>query len=231
MNASPSDDPAFEHVPFDGWSAASFKLACADAGVAQDVAQAACPRGALDLAAAFHRDADEALAQKLGAADLSSLRYSQKVAFAVMERLHIAAPNREAVRKGIALFALPQNARLGAELIWNTADTIWSGLGDTSDDLNWYTKRAILSGVYSSSVIYWLGDETPSFDATQGFVDRRIENVMAIESAKARVKSSKAYELFRQGPGRLFDKIKAPGNSVPQDLPGFWRPKSQQPKS
>lgn len=213
---------ARDHVIFDGWSDETLRAARADAGIDPDLARLAFPRGALDLAVAFHREGDARLAAILAETDLSPLRYSDRVAAAIMQRLDIAAPDREAVRRGMAFFALPQHMAEGSKCLWHTADTIWTALGDTSGDLNWYSKRLILSGVYSSSVLYWLGDDSPDFAATRAFVDRRIANVMQFEKTKARVKDSRIYGAFRRGPGRLLDAIKAPGQGAPMDLPGRW---------
>ena len=71
---------------------------------------------------------------------------------------------------------LPHMAPEGARLIWGTADRIWTALGDTSDDVNWYTKRATLSGVYAAVVLYWLGDDSTDGQATRAFIDRRISD-------------------------------------------------------
>ena len=214
-------DAARFHVVFDGWSEAMLTSAVAEAGVERELARAAFPRGVIDLAYAFHVAGDEALASDLAARDLGDLRYSERVGFAVFRRLEIAAADREAVRRAASFFGLPIHAATGSKAVWHTADTIWTALGDTSDDLNWYTKRAILSGVYSSSLLFWLGDETDGFAATRAFVDRRIENVMQFEKMKADVKKSPVYDLFRRGPGRLLDHIKAPGQGAP-NLPGRW---------
>ena len=216
-------DAAAAHVVFDGWSVETLDAAITDAKVDPDTAAQVYPRGAIDLAEAFHLEGDAQLAAALEQANLDHLRYSQRVAHAVMLRLEIAAPDREAVRRAAAFFALPVNAVTGARCLWNTADVIWTGLGDTSRDANWYSKRAILSAVYSSSLLFWLGDDSPDFSATRAFVDRRIDNVMAFEKSKASLKKTRAYELFRRGPGRLLDAIKAPGQSAADDLPGIWQ--------
>ena len=107
---------------------------------------AACPRGAVDLALHFHRRDDERMVGRLRAEDLSEMRYRDRVVHAVRTRLEIAEPNREAVRRGLTLFSLPMHATEGMRATWGTADAIWDALGDTSDDVNWYSKRAILSG-------------------------------------------------------------------------------------
>ena len=61
------------------------------------------------------------------------------------------------MRRGMTLFSLPTHAADGAKALWQTCDLIWDTLGDTSDDVNWYTKRATLSGVYSSTLLYLAG--------------------------------------------------------------------------
>ncbi len=214
---------AADHIIFDGLSDDALKAAAQDADIPADLAKAAFPRGALDLGVAMHMNADATLAQRLETENMTHLRYSEKVAHAIMLRLAIAGENKETVRRAANFFALPQNAVAGSKCIWNTADTIWTALGDTSDDLNWYSKRTILSGVYSASLLYWLGDDSEAHMRTKAFVDRRIDNVMAFEKTKGQIKGSRAYQAFRQGPGRILDAIKAPGLSGMNDLPGQWR--------
>ena len=83
------------------------------------------------------------------------------------------------------MLSLPLNQPLAARLVWETADAIWDGLGDRSEDVNWYTKRATLSAVISSSVLYWLGDESEGRHDSRDFIGRRIDGVMQFEKFKA----------------------------------------------
>lgn len=225
----PSDeilDAARMHVPFDGWSEVSFVAAVSDTDVPMAEARALFPRGAVDLAVAFHKRSDAALAETLATADLSAMRFRDRVAHAVRLRLEMIEDDKEAVRRGATLFALPMHAADGAKLIWGTADVIWTGLGDTSDDLNWYTKRGTLSGVYSSVVLYWLGDTSEGHKATWDFLDRRIDNVMMIEQVKARVRSNAMLKPLTEGLGRLSAMVKPPRSRAPDNLPGRWTPPS-----
>lgn len=208
------------HVPFDGWTEATFRAAQADAEISAGLAKAACPRGAVDLAVAFHEEGDAAMEKRLFDEDLSHLRYSEKVATAVRFRIE-AIEDKELVRRGTTLFALPQYAGDGTRLVWGTADRIWVALGDTSRDVNWYSKRAILSGVYGATVLYWLGDETPTSEATWEFLDRRIAGVMQIEKIKARIRQSPLTTRLMEGPLSFLGNIRAPGDG-PTDMPGRW---------
>ena len=105
--------------------------------------------------------------------------------------------------------------------MWGTADAIWVALGDTSTDVNWYSKRATLSAVYAATVLYWLGDDSPDHEATWAFLDRRIANVMAFEKAKASFNANPLGKALMEGPLAFFDRIRAP--NAAQDLPGYHR--------
>jgi len=214
-------DAALMHVAFDGWSEATFRAALADTDVDEALARSICPRGAVDLAIAYHERGDAAMRARAKTEDLSTLRYSEKVAAIVRFRLE-AADDIEAVRRGTTLFALPQHAADGAKLIWGTADAIWDTLGDTSRDINWYTKRATLSGVYSATVLFWLGDTSDGNADTWAFLDRRIEDVMQIEKVKAQVNDSVLLKPLLAGPKWAASFIKAPMQYPKSDLPGSW---------
>lgn len=210
---------ALPHVAFDGWTDRVLAEAVVDADVEPALARLAFPRGGIDLALSFHEMMDRALARQMTQTDMSALRYSDRVARAIEMRLELIAPHREAVRRAAALLALPVYAPDAARAVWQTADTIWNGLGDTSDDVNWYTKRATLSGVWSACVLYWLGDESPGMEATRAFIHRRIADVMQVEKVKAGFRKSPLGRAFEAGPGRVLSRIRKPG-APPEDLPG-----------
>ncbi|GIT90847.1 hypothetical protein JANAI62_13020 [Jannaschia pagri] len=216
-------DAALTHVPFDGWSAATFRAAVADAEVTPAQARAAFPRGEVDLALAFHRRGDDRMMEHLQAEDLTEMRYRDRVARAIRVRLEIAEEDKEAVRRGVTLFALPIHAADGTRALWGTADAIWDSLGDTSVDVNWYTKRLTLSGVYSATVLYWLGDQSEDYRETWDFLDRRIDNVMQIEKLKAQARKSPVLSRLMAGPNMLLDRVRAPAKAPRGDLPGLWR--------
>lgn len=209
-------EAALPHVAFDGWSATTFRAACRDAEIAYEEARGLFPRGSVDLAAYFHKAGDQAMAERLKSEDLSALRFREKVATAVRYRLE-AIDDKEAVRRAATLFALPHHAGDSASLLWGTADRIWTELGDTSDDINWYTKRATLSGVYASTVLYWLGDDSIGHADTWAFLDRRIGDVMQFEKVKAQVNRLPGMAQLNQALSRL---VPAP-KGYRDDMPGY----------
>lgn len=214
-------EAAKAHVPFDGWSEAAFRAAIQDTGIEPGVAHAVYPRGAIDLALAYHQAGDDAMIAALEARDLAELRFRDRVALAVRLRLE-AIEDPELVRRGMTLFSLPLHAADGAQAIWRTCDRIWTALGDGSDDINWYTKRATLAGVYASTVLYWLGDDSPGHQRTWEFLDRRIDDVMQIEKFKAQARDNRFVNGLMTGPLAFLNKIKPPQDQHKTGMPGRW---------
>lgn len=176
---------ALTHVPFEGMNDRALMAGARDLGMSHELARVHFPQGGAGLAAAYHRQGDAALARLL-AASPSMGRIRDRIADAIWQRLTLSDP--ELVRAGATVMALPQNAALGARLVWETADTIWTALGDTSEDVSWWTKRATLASVWGAVVLYWLGDHSDGRADTRAFIDRRIEDVMRVEKLKASIR-------------------------------------------
>ncbi len=177
---------AVRHVPFDGWSDRALAAGAADAGMAVPEARLLFPRGGLGMALLFAAEGDRRMIERLEGEDLAAMRVRERVTFGVRSRLEADSAHREAVRRALALMALPGNVGQGLRCGYRTVDAIWHAVGDTSTDFNFYTKRALLGGVYSTTVLYWLDDESEGFEATWGFLDRRIGDVMKIQGLRGR---------------------------------------------
>ncbi len=216
-------DAILMHVPFDGWSETSFRAAVVDRDLDDGLARAICPRGAVDLALAYHARGDQVMLDRIKSTDMSELKFREKVAAAVRFRLE-AVEDKELVRRGMTLFSLPNHAADGAKAVWGTCDLIWDALGDTSDDVNWYTKRATLSGVYSSTLLFWLGDDSPDHQNSWAFLDRRIENVMQFEKLKAQVNGNPLLKPLLAVPNWFAAQVKPP-MKMRADLPGMLNPR------
>lgn len=173
---------------FEGWTGQALKAAAQDADISDSALKAAFPGGVRDVLHYWSLTTDEQMREAMKAPEFSALKIREKVAFAVRARLDLLRTHKEAARRAAALTALPPYGLLGAKLAWNTADAIWRGLGDASTDFNFYSKRGILTGVWTSTFARWLADDAQDEAATKAFLDARIENVMQIEKAKARIR-------------------------------------------
>ncbi len=203
-------DAALPDVVFDGWSEVLLRRAVAQAEIDPSLAKLAFPRGALDLAVAFHRRGDAQMVERLDTPEFEAMGFTAKITHAVRTRLEIAGPYEEAVRRAASMFALPLYAAEGARITWETADAIWNAAGDTAQDYNWYTKRLTLSGVFSSTLLYWLADTSEEKEATWRFLDRRIAGVMRFEKFKGSMRKNPLARALMLGPNAVLSKVRAP---------------------
>lgn len=173
------------HVPFAGWNRRALEAGADDIGVTPDEALLAFPGGERELAVHYFDWADRRMLEALDHRTLIRLKVRERVATAVRTRLEQKADHKEAVRRLTAFMALPTNASTGARCTWNTVSEIWYAVGDTATDWNWYSKRGLLFGVYTSTLLYWLNDSSEDHEATWAFLDRRIGDVMRIQTARS----------------------------------------------
>jgi ubiquinone biosynthesis protein COQ9 len=174
------------HVSFDGWTSKALAAAAQDLNLTADHASLAFPNGAAQMVAVFIAQADADLEAALAQRGLHNTRIRDRITTAVRTRLELAAPDKEAIRRALAVHSLPMNAVTAAKSLAGTIDAMWRAAGDTSTDFNFYTKRATLAAVYSATLLVWLNDESPDHAETWAFLDRRIDNVMGIEKLKGR---------------------------------------------
>jgi ubiquinone biosynthesis protein COQ9 len=177
------------HVPFDGWTRRALRRGLASIGAAPDDADQLFPGGAADMIEAFCDWADRRMATDAAAID-PTLRLHQRVRAVIALRLEQNRPHKEAIRRALALLALPVNARLAATCMARTVDAIWHAAGDRSTDFSWYTKRAILAAVYGATMLYWLRDQGEDDAATLGFLDRRLAGVGQIGTLRRRAEAT-----------------------------------------
>jgi ubiquinone biosynthesis protein COQ9 len=182
------------HVPFDGWSKRALRAGVHDAGMPADEADLLFPLGTVDMIETFCDLADRRMEQ--AAASLPETKLSARVRAVISLRLEQNRPYKEAIRRGLAVLALPQNAPAAAACTARTVDAIWHAAGDRSADFSWYTKRAILAAVYSATLLYWLRDASEDGEATLAFLDRRMAAVGRIGRLR-----SQADALLARVPG------------------------------
>jgi ubiquinone biosynthesis protein COQ9 len=173
---------------FDGWSDEALAMAAADLGVPAPRARLCFPGGAPDMIDAWFDAIDRATAAAFPLERIEGMKIRERIRELILFRLELIDPNKEALRRALAILALPRSLLLAGRLGWRTADRIWRIAGDRATDFNHYTKRTILMGVYGSSSLVYLDDKSEGMAATRAFLDRRIDDVMRFEKTKAQLR-------------------------------------------
>jgi len=171
----------------DGWTEELLQKSAKQAGLDTHDLHLAFPDGVGALLNYFCQRGDDEAAVLLAQAGLDDMRIREKITFGVRTRLDVDQDHKAAVRAAVAAFARPAHMSEGASALYRTADCLWQAAGDQALDYNRYTKRLILSGVYSATLMVWLSDTSEEHSKTWTFLDNRIEGVMRFEKTKAQV--------------------------------------------
>lgn len=172
---------------FDGWSEEAVKNAAAARGVDPNVASIAFEGGATDMIAAWIASVDVAMVAAYPPDALMTVSIRERIRRLVQFRLDALAGKEEALKRALAIMAMPQNVRASLRRGWQSADLMWRLAGDTSTDLNYYTKRTTLSGIYAATLAVFADDHSEGKAETRAFLDRRIDDVIRFEKAKGRM--------------------------------------------
>ena len=191
------------HAGFDGWSERALAMAAAELGVPADRARLAFKEGAVRMIDAWFDSIDLAMLEAFPAERIAAMKIRERIRALLLFRFQATAPHREALRRAVAILAMPQNAPAAAKLAWRTADRVWRLAGDTATDFNHYSKRMTLIGVYASTILVFLDDDSDGLTGTEAFLDRRIDDVMRFEKAKARWRGSGRHFSLSRFLGRL----------------------------
>jgi len=196
-----------ENAVFDGWTGKAVESAAAQLGLDPAQARLAMPKTQAAMIDLYIQEVDRSLEAWFTPERLAGMKIREKIRALVWRRLEIMGPAREAIRRALAVLAMPQNIPLGLRISWRTADLMWRIAGDTSTDFNHYTKRMTLGAVYASTLLAWLEDQSEEWSDTGKFLDRRIDNVMAFEKWKAGWRGSSDRRL---SPSRFFGRLRYP---------------------
>ena len=196
-----------ENAVFDGWSRKAVDSAAGQLGIGPVQARLAMPKSQSGMIDLYIQEVDRALEAWFTPKRLAGMKIREKIRALVWKRLEMMGPAREAVRRGLAILAMPQNIPLALRISWRTADLMWRIAGDTSTDFNHYTKRMTLGAVYASTLLAWLDDQSDDWKDTAGFLDRRIDDVMRFEKLKAEWRGTSDRRI---SPSRFFGRLRYP---------------------
>jgi ubiquinone biosynthesis protein COQ9 len=192
-----------ENAVFDGWTRAAVDSAAGQLGIDAVQARLAMPKTQAGMIDVYIQEVDRALEAWFTPRRLATMKIREKIRSLIWHRLEIMGPAREAVRRALAILAMPHNLPLALRISWRSTDLMWRIAGDTSADFNHYTKRMTLGAVYSATLLVWLDDQSEGWTETAAFLDRRIDDVMRFEKFKAEWRGSSEHLSVSRFLGRL----------------------------
>ena len=144
----------------------------------------------------FNDKLDEEMFAIFNPENNKNLGVTQTVKALVLSRLRASENYKSIIKTSLFFMAQPGNTYEALNQLMKTSNKIWEIAGDTSRGRNFYSKRLILAGVYSSTLAYWLAKETRSIDGSEDFLDKRLDDVKNI--GKISKQSIEVFERTKQ---------------------------------
>nr|XP_040018879.1 ubiquinone biosynthesis protein COQ9, mitochondrial [Gasterosteus aculeatus aculeatus] len=180
---------ALEFVPLHGWSLDAVAAAAETLGLSS-ASTGMFHNGAGDLVLHFvaqcNAQLTETLAEQHNRVQLGQAEPKKTADFlrdAVETRLRMHIPYIESWPQAMSILLLPHNIPESLKHLSTLVDDVWYYAGDRSTDMNWYTKRAALTGIYNTTELVMLQDSSPDFLDTWNFLDNRIQDVVKMGAA------------------------------------------------
>tara|TARA_Y100000994_G_scaffold207401_1_gene179915 strand:- start:411 stop:1040 length:630 start_codon:yes stop_codon:yes gene_type:complete len=153
------------------------------------------PEGYKSILEFYISSTDEDMINQCKKLDLIRMKTSDRVCQIIKKRFEINQKEKKIIKKTLLYLTLPQNSKLAANSLYKTVDNIWYIAGDNSTDFNFYTKRAILSVIYTSTIFYWIFRDK-DLDQTEKFLKNQLSKLSKVPKIKEKIKLSK--EIFEK---------------------------------
>ncbi|KAK1377853.1 Ubiquinone biosynthesis protein [Heracleum sosnowskyi] len=169
-------DASLLHVPKLGWTEVAMVAGARDVDVSPSIV-GGFPRKEAELVEHFMDECLHKLMDIIDSEeDLKNLIPNDRIAKLVRIRLELQVPYISKWPQALSIQAQPANVPNSFKQRAMLVDEIWHACDDEANDIDWYVKRTILGGIYSTSEIYMLTDSSPDFRDTWAFLNGRVRD-------------------------------------------------------
>ncbi|KAI9113974.1 hypothetical protein K1719_015225 [Acacia pycnantha] len=171
------------HVIKLGWAEAALIAGAREVGLSPSII-GSFPRKEAALVEFFMDDCLQRLVDRIDSDEgLKNLTPSGCISKLVRIRLEMQAPYISTWPQALSIQARPVNVPRSFKQRAMLVDEIWHAAGDTASDIDWYVKRTVLGGIYSTTEIFWLTDKSPDFRDTWAFLDARVNDAFDLKKS------------------------------------------------
>ena len=197
-----------KNIIINGWNDNIFSIITKRNKYNEEEVRALFSKGYRSLLELYLFNADQEMIKSCNKIDLIKMKTHERIREIILLKLKINAKDKNLFKRTFFTLMLPQHFNIATSSLYRTVDHIWYIAGDKSTNFNFYTKRLILAGIYSSTVFYWIdGDKT--FEQIKDFLNNQLKQVSKIPKIKEQIKSTinilpksflfaKKYSRFRQ---------------------------------
>ena len=123
--------------------------------------------------------------------DLIRLPIHKRIRKVLLSKISLMNKDKPFYRTIFLNLLIPKkNFSLSSQL-YNSVDQLWFIAGDSSTDFNFYTKRLILSGIYSRVMLFFFNNNNQ--EELENILDESLKRVSKIPEIKSKLKIFKEY--------------------------------------
>ncbi|PWA81270.1 COQ9-like protein [Artemisia annua] len=177
------------HVFKLGWSEAAMIAGARDVSLSPSIV-GSIPNKEAALVEYFMDECLQKLIDEIdsGKLQLQDLVPSDRIAKLVKTRLEIQAPYISKWPQALSIQAQPLNFSTSFKQRAMLVDEFCHAASDEGTGVDWYLKRTVLGGIYSSTEIYMLTDNSTDFQDTWTFLNDRVRDAFDLKKTFQEVK-------------------------------------------
>ena len=149
------------------------------------------PEGNIDLIKFTLEQLNKELEEYCKKIDLIRLPVHKRIKKVLLSKISLMNKNKLFYRSIFLNLLIPKKNFSLSNQIYNSVDQIWFIAGDSSTDFNFYTKRLILSGIYSRVILFFFNNNKQ--EELEYILDESLKRVSKIPEIKSKLKIFKDF--------------------------------------
>ena len=129
------------------------------------------------------------LQKKMENYNLNILPIHKRIKKILLQKIIIMNEEKDFYSKIFFYLLIPKKNSSNLSKLYKSSDLIWNIAKDQSTDFNFYTKRIILSSIYSRTILHFFNNN--NLDETELVLDNSLQKVSKIPLIKNKFKSIK----------------------------------------
>ena len=167
-----------------GWSEEMFKKLAKDSKFDSYTILSLFPDGYVSLTQLYLDEINNYMTEKSKKLNFIRLKVHERIRELCILRFSIMQKEKKIINKTFFYLLLPNNYNFCLRNLYKTVDQIWYLAGDSSTDFNFYSKRAILASIYSTTLLHFVNNN--NFDETINLLNKQLKRVSKIPKIKER---------------------------------------------
>jgi len=149
------------------------------------------PEGNIDLIKFTLEQLNKELEEYCKKIDLIRLPVHKRIKKVLLSKISLMNKNKLFYRSIFLNLLIPKKNFSLSNQLYNSVDQIWFIAGDSSTDFNFYTKRLILSGIYSRVILFFFNNNNQ--EELENILDESLKRVSKIPEIKSKLKIFRDY--------------------------------------